>query len=402
VAGPGKSFGAAVPLLIGVLVVLLLSGQRAGAQFLSHDHPVSPREIRIGMSNAESGRIGLLGVEIRQGCEAYLAKINKHGGVAGRRLILVKYDDRYEPVDTVSNVERLIDQDKVFALLDFLGTPTCRAILPMINEANIVLVGPISGAAIFRQPMQRLIFNTRASYGEETETLVSHLVTDLGCKRFALFRQDDSFGDAGRTALIESLRRRGLLLVSEGSYVRNSVKSADALYHIAKSKPDAVILFGTYKPCADLIVEARKLGLKNTVFCNVSVVGTEPLIKYLGEYGDGVIISQVVPSPYDDSLPLVHDYQADMRDVGLANFSYLGLEGYVNAVVLVEGLRRAGQNPTEDSLIDALEHLKIDFRSFAIQFSTENRQGSHQVFLTKVDHGRAIPIEKLDPADYAR
>ena len=119
----------------------------------------------------------------------------------------------------MSNVERLVDQDKVFALLDFLGTPTCRAILPMINEANIVLVGPISGAAIFRQPMQRLIFNTRASYGEEAETLVSHLVTDLGCKRFALFRQDDSFGDAGRAAVMEALRRRGLLLVGEGEYV---------------------------------------------------------------------------------------------------------------------------------------------------------------------------------------
>jgi branched-chain amino acid transport system substrate-binding protein len=402
VAGPGKSLGGATLLLISVLVVLPLSGQRAAGQFLSHDHPVSTREIKIGMSNAESGRIGLLGVEIRQGCEAYLSRINKRGGVNGRRLVLVKYDDRYEPVDTVSNVERLVDQDKVFTLLDFLGTPTCRAILPMINEANIVLVGPISGAAIFRQPMQRLIFNTRASYGEEAETLVSHLVTDLGCKRFALFRQDDSFGDAGRAAVMEALRRRGLLLVGEGEYVRNSVKASDALYHIAKSKPDAVILFGTYKPCADLIIEAKKSGLPNTIFCNVSVVGTEPLIKYLGEYGDGVIISQVVPSPYDDTLPLVHDYQTDMRDVGLTNFTYLGLEGYVNAVVLVEGLRRAGHDPTEDSLIDALEHLKIDFRSFAIQFSTDSRQGTHQVFLTKVDHGRAIPIQKLNPADYAR
>jgi branched-chain amino acid transport system substrate-binding protein len=402
VAGPVKSLHGAALLLIGVLVVLPLSGQRAAAQFLSHDHPVSTREIKIGMSNAESGRIGLLGIEIRQGCEAYLANINKRGGVSGRRLVLVKYDDRYEPVDTVSNVERLVDQDKVFTLLDFLGTPTCRAILPMINEANIVLVGPISGAAIFRQPMQRLIFNTRASYGEEAETLVSHLVTDLGCKRFALFRQDDSFGDAGRAAVMESLRRRGLLLVGEGEYVRNSVKASDALYHIAKSKPDAVILFGTYKPCADLIRGAKQSGLQKAIFCNVSVVGTEPLIKYLGEYGDGVIISQVVPSPYDETLPLVHDYQTDMRDVGLTNFTYMGLEGYLNAVVLVEGLRRAGQDPTEDSLVDALEHLKIDFRSFAIQFSTDTRQGSHQVFLTKVDHGRAVPIQKLDPADYAR
>ena len=167
-------------------------------------------------------------------------------------------------------------------------------------------------------------------------------MADLGCKRIALFRQDDSFGDAGRAAVIEALRRRGLVLVGEGVYVRNSVKAPEALYHISKAKPDAVILFGSYKPCADLIRGAKELGMKNTVFCNVSVVGTEPLIKYLAEDGDGVIISQVVPSPYDDSLPLVHDYQADMRFIGLTDFSYMGLEGYLNSVVLVDALRRAG------------------------------------------------------------
>jgi branched-chain amino acid transport system substrate-binding protein len=402
VDGPVKSIGSAAFLLIGLLAVLPFAGERANGQFLTHDHPLSSGEIKIGMSNAETGRIGLLGIEIRQGCEAYFTKVNKAGGVAGRRLVLVDYDDRYEPVETVSNVERLIDQDKVFALLDFLGTPTCRAILPMVNEANMVLVGPISGAAVFRQPMQRLIFNTRASYGEEAEMLVAHLVTDLGCKRIALFRQDDSFGDAGRAAVVEALRRRNLVLVGEGEYVRNSVRSSEAQYHIAKSKPDAVVLFGTYKPCADLIRGVKQLGLKNTVFCNVSVVGTEPLIKYLAEDGDGVIISQVVPSPYDDSLPLVHDYQADMRFIGITDFTYMGLEGYLNSLVLVDGLRRAGQDLTVDSLIGSLEKLTIDFRSFAIHFSPETRQGTHQVFLTKVDHGRAIPIEKLDPASFGK
>jgi branched-chain amino acid transport system substrate-binding protein len=402
VDGPRKSFRPAALLLIAVLAVLPLSGEQASAQFLSHDHPLSDGEIKIGMSNAQTGRIGALGVQIRQGCAAYFARVNQAGGVGDRKLVLVDYDDRYEPVETVSNTERLIDQDKVFALVDFLGTPTCRAILPMVNEANIVLVGPISGAAIMRQPMQRLIFNTRASYAEEAETLVAHLVTDLGCKRIALFRQDDSFGDAGRLAVTEALRRRSLMVVAEGVYVRNSVKAPDALYHISKAKPDAVILFGSYKPCADLIREAKESGMKSTVFCNVSFVGTEPLIKYLAEDGDGVIISQVVPSPYDDSLPLVHDYQEDMRFVGLTDYSYMGLEGYLNAVVLVDGLRRAGRDVTEDSLIDSLEHLTIDLRSLAIHFASDTRQGTHKVFLTKVDHGRAVPIKKLDPADYAK
>lgn len=400
--GPAKSLGSAALLLIGVLTVLPLSGERAEAQFLSHDHPLATGEIRLGMSVAETGRASLLGTAIRQGCEAYIARVNKEGGISGRKLVLVDYDDRYEPVDAVSNTEQLIDRDKVFALLNFLGTPTCRAVLPMVNEANIVLVGPITGAAIFRQPMQRLIFNTRPSYGEEAEVLVSHLVADLGCKKIALFRQDDSYGDAGRAAVVEALRRRGLQLAGEGEYVRNSVKAPDAVYRIAKAKPDAVILFGTYKPCANFIRGAKQLGLKNTVFCNVSFVGTEPLVNYLEEDGNGVIISQVVPSPYDDSLPLVHDYQADMRAIGLTNFSYMGLEGYVNSIVMVSGLRRAGPNLTEDSLIDSLENLTIDFRSFAIHFTPETRQGSHQVFLTKVEHGQAVPVEKLDPADFAR
>ena len=219
--GPGKSFGPAAFLLIGALAILPVSGERAFAQFLSHDHPLSDGEIKIGMSNAQTGRIGALGLQIRQGCAAYFTRINQAGGVGGRRLVLVDYDDRYEPVETVSNTERLIDQDKVFALVNFLGTPTCRAILPMVNEANIVLVGPISGAAILRQPPQRLILNTRASYTEEAETLVAHLVTDLGCQRIGLFRQDDSFGDAGRVAVLEALRRRSMVLVGEGLYVRN-------------------------------------------------------------------------------------------------------------------------------------------------------------------------------------
>ena len=397
-----KSFGFAALVFIRLLTVATLSVERSSAQFLSHDHPLDPGEIKLGMSNAQTGRLGFLGTAVKQGCLAYFTRANKEGGVSGRRLVLVDYDDRYEPIEAVSNTERLIDRDGVFALLNFLGTPTCRSVLPMLNEAHIVLLGPISGAAFLRNPMQPLIFNTRASYAEEAEVLVAHLVSDLGCKRIALFREDDSYGDAGRIAVVDALQRRGLQLIGEGDYVRNSVRAPDALYHIAKTKPDAVILFGTYKPCADFIREAKKTGMKNAVFCNVSFVGTEPLIKYLAEDGDGVIISQVVPSPSDQSLPLVRDYQTDMRAIGATEFSYMSLEGYLNALVMVTALRRVGPDLTEDALINSLENLAIDFRSFAIRFSPETRQGTHQVFLTKIEHGKAVPIEKFDPADFPR
>ena len=383
-------------MLIGVLAALAVLSERADAQFLSREHPVSAKEIKLGMSVAQTGRAGAIGMEIEQGCEAYIAKVNREGGIAGRRLVLVDYDDHYEPVETVSNVERLIDRDEVFALLDFYGTPTCSAVLPMINDANIVMVGPICGSNSLRQPMQRLVFNTRATYAEEAELLVEHLGADLGCKTVALFRQDDSDGDAVRGAVVEALRRHGLSLIGEAVYVRNSVKAPDALFLIAKNKPDAVIMSGSYKPCADLIRGAKQLNFKNTVFCSVSTVGTEPLIDYLGKDSDGIVISQVMPSPNDDSLPFVRDYQADMRAIGSADFTYMGLEAYMNCDVLVAGLRAVGANLTEDSLVNALEHLTLDFKAFSIRYSHDSRQGNKKVFLTQVDLGRTISVAKLD------
>jgi branched-chain amino acid transport system substrate-binding protein len=401
VDGRLKSIDFVTLAVVGILTGFM-SSERADAQFLSRVHVVDGNEIKLGMSGAETGRLGFQGSAVKQGCLGCFARANRVGGISGRKVVLINYDDRNEPIEAVSNTERLIDHDRVFALLNFLGTATSRAVLPMVSESNIVLLGPISGAEIFRQPIQTYVFNTRASYEDEVEMLVSHLIADLGIKKIALFRQDDSYGDAGHAAVLDVLQRRGLRLVGEGGYVRNSVRAQDALYHIAKSKPEAVLLFGTYKPCADFIRGAKQLGLKSTVFCNVSSVGTEPLANYLGEAGEGVIISQVVPSPYDGSLPLVRDYQNDMQAIGSTEFTYMGLEGYLNGFVMLTALRAAGPELTEEKLVQALESVDIDFKTLRIHFGSNIRQGSHQVFLTEIKGGKAVPVEKLSPADYVR
>jgi branched-chain amino acid transport system substrate-binding protein len=396
-----KSIDFATLVLVAILAAFILS-EPAEAQFLSRVHRVEGNEIKLGMSHPETGRLGFLGNAAKRGCQAAFVRANAEGGILGRKVLLIDYDDHNEPVEAVSNTERLIDRDNVFALLNFVGTPTSRAVLPMVSEANIVLLGPLSGAEVFRRPIQTYVFNTRASYEEEAEVLVSHLIADLGIRKIALFRQDDSYGDAGHAAVSDALQRRGLQLVGEGGYVRNSVRAQDALYHIAKTKPEAVLLFGTYKPCADFIRGAKLLGLKSTVFCNVSSVGTEPLIYYLGDAGEGVIISQVVPSPYDASLPLVHDYQRDMQAIGSTDFTFVGLEAYLNGLVMLSALRAAGPELTEEKLIQSLENLDLDFQAFRIRFGPNIRQANNQVFLTKIERGKAVPIEKLNPADYTR
>lgn len=396
-----KSIDFATLVLVAILAVFV-SSEAAKAQFLSRVHPVEGNEVKLGMSYAETGRLGFLGRAAKQGTQACFARANAEGGISGRKVLLIDYDDHNEPIEAVSNTERLIDHDNIFALLNFLGTPTSRAVLPMVGESNIVLLGPLSGAEVFRHPIQTYIFNTCASYEEEAEVLVSHLITDLAIRKIALFREDDSYGDAGHTAVVDALQRRGLQLVGEGGYVRNSVRAQDALYHIAKIRPEAVLLFGTYKPCADFIRGAKLLGLKSTVFCNVSSVGTEPLAGYLGEAGEGVIISQVVPSPYDASLPLVHDYQRDTQAIGSTEFTYTGLEAYLNGLVMLTALKAAGSELTEDKLIQSLENLDMDFHVFRIRFSPNTREANHQVFLTKIERGKAVPIQKLNPADYTR
>jgi ABC-type branched-subunit amino acid transport system substrate-binding protein len=402
VDGRFKPIDFATVTFVAIVAIFIFFSERSEAQFLSRTHIVEGDEVKLGMSIAQTGRLGLLGGAVKRGCLACFARVNREGGISGRKLILVDYDDRYEPIEAVYNTERLIHQDKVFALLNFLGTPTSRAILPMISESNIVMLGPISGAEILRQPIQPYVFNTRASYHEEAEMLVAHLVDDLGIKRVALFRQEDSYGDAGHAAVAEALQRRGLQIIAEAGYVRNSVKAQDALYHIAKTKPDSVILFGTYKPCADFIRGAKQLGLKNTVFCNVSCVGTEPLANYLGDAGDGVVISQVLPSPYDDALPIVQAYQKDMQALGPAEYSYMSLEGYINGLLMFTALKAAGPELTEQKLVHSLESFDIDFKAFRIRFGPNIREGNHQVFLTKIERGKAVPIQKLDPADYGR
>jgi branched-chain amino acid transport system substrate-binding protein len=209
------------------------------------------------------------------------------------------------------------------------------------------------------------------------------------------FGKTTFYGDEGKAAVIDALKHHGLFLHGDCAYVPSSVEAQDAAYEMAKMKPEAVIMFGSYRPCANFIREAKQFGLTKTAFCNVSAVGTEPLIKYLAKDSEGVVISQVVPSPNDDSLPLVRDYQQDMRAMGLSDFTYEGLEGYMNSVAFVAGLREAGRDLTEDSLIDALEHLTMDFKALKIRFSPESHAENHQVFLTEVENDRAVPVARL-------
>ncbi|OGI06144.1 MAG: leucine-, isoleucine-, valine-, threonine-, and alanine-binding protein, partial [Candidatus Margulisbacteria bacterium GWF2_35_9] len=332
-----------------------------------------------------------LGTGVLLGAKTLIDKVNALGGVNGRSIKLISLDDGYEPDQTIANTNQLIDKDKVFAMLGFVGTPTSKAVLPMIVKNNVPFLGPFTGAEVLRSPFVRQVFNVRASYFDETEALVDYLINKLNIKEIGIFIQDDGYGDSGRSGVVKALRERGLKLAGEGRYTRNTVAIDTGLAELMKTKPGAIIMVGAYKPCAAFIKKAVDSGMKS-VFCNISFVGTTALVTELGKYAEGTYISQVVPIPDDTNSSIVQAYQKDMIAAGSNEFEFTSLEGYIDAMVLVEGLKKVGANLTRDSFMNALEGLKMKAGDLEVSYSSKSHQGLKDVYLTTVKNGKVVLV----------
>ena len=373
-------------LMAGLAICSALLGNGPAAA----EPGVDAGELHLGMVNAQSGPAAGLGRGMLDGVQAYLLRTNAAGGVHGRRLSLLVRDDGYEPRLTAALTDELIGSGSVFALLGYVGTPTSRAAMPAVLAAGVPYLFPFSGAEVLRQPVHPWVFNVRASYFAETEMLAGYMTEGLGLRRIALLMQDDSFGESAKSGLAGALHQRDLKLQAEARFLRNSLEVGDALERLRAVQPQAIFFVGTYKQLAAAIRQARAKGMKARFF-SVSFVGTESFIAEAGPLAEGVLISQVVPPPEDVSLPLVRDYRADMAG---SPMGYTSLEGYINAAVLVEALRRAGPQPTRARLVKELSTLDIDLGGFRVTFGPNDHQGSDAVFLTRIEQGRAVPVQR--------
>lgn len=342
---------------------------------------VSDKQVLVGQFAAISGPAAQLGQRMQVGIAAYFAVVNAQGGVHGRQLKLMTRDDGYEPVKAAAAVKALISEDKVFALIGSVGTPTGLAAVPILTEAKVPLVGMFTGAQALREPFNRQVFHVRASYFDETERMVQHL-TSMGVKKIAVFYQNDAYGQAGLEGVTRALAKRQLKPTAISTVERNSVDVSKALDDILKVEPEAVVQISAYKSCAAFIKQARAKGYGGQFF-NVSFVGSKALADELGSVGQGVVISQVVPFPYAPASQIVREYQQHMIESGQKDFDFSSLEGYLTARVFVEGLRRAGKTPTREALITALESIKnLNLGGFTISYSNKDHQGSSYTDLT--------------------
>jgi len=379
----------ALALFAGLSFVLLGKAVRA-------EDGVSDHKILFGQVAALSGPAKDLGEGMRQGILAAFNEANRHGGIFGRTLELQSLDDGYEPEKTIGATKEIIEQDKVFAMVGAVGTPTSRASQPIATAAKVPFIGPFTGGQFLRDPYNRYVVNVRASYYEETEAWIEHLTKDLGITKIAILYQDDAFGLAGLEGVQRAMAKRNLSLVAFGNFKRNTTAVKSALLDIMKAQPEAVVTVGPYKPVAAFIKLAHQVKL-NAQFVAISFVGSDSLAKELGSDGTGVIISQVVPSPWDKSLPVVAAYQSALtaEDASLKP-GFVSLEGYLVGRLVVEALKRVDGEPTREKLLDAIATAPFDFGGVKLTYGPTKNQGSDQVFFTILQaDGTFKPVDRL-------
>ncbi|UVO38722.1 ABC transporter substrate-binding protein [Bradyrhizobium arachidis] len=366
-------------VLTSVLLAAIAFAARAGEVGVSDD------AILFGQAAALEGPSSALGQRLRYGIVAAFTEINAKGGIHGRKLQLISRDDGYDPDRSVAQTLRLIDDDKVFALIGAVGTPTAMATIPITSARDIPFIGPFSGAKFLRDLELANVVNIRASYGAETETLIKHLVEDRHFTRIGIFYQDDSFGRDGLTGVKNALARRGLELAAEGTFERNTRAVGAAWRTIKRAEPEAIVMVGTYGPSAEFIKLAHRSGVYPT-FANISFVGATALAKELGPDGEGVVVAQVVPFPWDRSIRLVADYQTAQSafDPTLAP-DFVSLEGYLSGRLAAAALEKTGPDPTRAGLLRTINEVgRFDISGSIVTVGVRAMETPPKVFLTVI------------------
>jgi branched-chain amino acid transport system substrate-binding protein len=358
---------------------------------------VTKDRILFGQVAALEGPAQALGRGMREGLLAAFAEANRAGGIAGRQLELKSADDSYEPEKMIEAMKKMLGEDKVFAIVGPVGTPTANAGQPIATEAKVPFIGAFTGAEFLRNPYKRYVVNIRPSYFQETEAWIEHLITDLGITKIAILYQDDTFGLAGLQGVKIAMAKRNMSLVASGTFRRNTTAVKSALLEIMKANPEAVVTVGPYKPIAEFIKLARQAKM-DAVFVAISFVGSDALAQEMGDKGAGVIVSQVVPFPGDKSIPVVAAYQAALAALAPeAKPGFVSLEGYLVGRLVIEALKRVTGEPTREALLDVIIYMgAFDLDGIELTYGPAKNQGMDQVFFTILQaDGSFKPVTRL-------
>ena len=365
-------------------LAISLSATITSAQLkINQNSKPSDNALIIGQSIPLTGPSAKLGRKYLAGMMAWLNHINRKGGIHGKKIQLISLDDQYEPQQTFANTKKLIQKPNLLALFGFIGTPTSKVVLPIVEQERIPFIAPLTGASLLRRSDLKMVFNMRASYASEIQAIVNSLVRSAR-QRIAVVYQDDAFGDDGLKATINALKTHNLKPVVTTTVQRNSANVRQAINDITDANPNAVIIISAYVSSA-AVSQALRDKKMNVQIMNVSFVGTGALEEALPPgQANGIGISQVVPFPWDRWIPVVARYQQRMRETDPnAAYGFTSLEGFMAAQMLTIALEKSGKNPSREKLIESLESIKnLDLGGYTLDFARDDHQGSDYVELT--------------------
>ena len=360
---------------------------------------VTDTEIVFGQSAAYSGPAGELGKGMRLGLLAAFGEANRAGGVNGRQIKLIQLDDGYEPDRSVENTRLLIEKEEVFALIGAVGTPTSRSATPIAEEAGVPYVAPFTGAGFLRDhETLSTVINFRASYQQEVNEIIDRLIEDRGITRIGVLYQNDSFGRTVHSSTIKALENRGLELVTDGVYPRNTTAVKTAVFDLQLRDPDAVIFVGAYEPVATAVKWASKIGF-NPVFVTISFVGSNALARELGPVNSGVFVTQVVPHFESTDLEAADRYRKALDEFQPgAPRGFVSFEGYMAGRMAIAALEACESEVSRECFMSRLRSQEpIELGGMTLHFESDDNQGSDEVFVTAINsRGEFVPIRTLN------
>lgn len=366
-------------ILRKLLASMLLVGSM---QPVAAEVGVSDTRILLGQTVGVTGTVAGPVKEMNEGANAYFSKINKEGGVHGRKIDMLVLDDKFDPALTLANAETLIKKEGVFALFQGRGTPHTQGILPLITANNVPLVAPSTGADVFHTPVNRFLFNVRAKYQDEVVTAVEHFAT-IGINAIGILHVDDAFGLDGLEGFKKAMAARKLTPVTITKFARVKPDYNAAAAEVIKANPAALIVVSSAKNTVEVIKAIRAQGSLMQIM-TMSNNSSESFVKDLGPAGNGVVVTQITPAPHLLTTQLGQEFKLAAKASG-ATISYAAMEGFINAKVMVEGLKRAGPKLTREGFLRAMESMRrVDFGGLMVTYGPDDHTGSEFVELTMI------------------
>lgn len=363
--------------ILKLLCIAVLAAQAmfAGAQ----------ESLRIGSSMPLTGPAAESGKLLMAGATLYFDRVNAQGGVNGKKLQFEVLDDGYDPAKAVENVQKLLKDRKVVALFSNVGTAQVAASLPVVQESKVPLFSPVTGAPALRRQHIPQVFHVRASYRDELQRIIDHAKT-MGVSRLALAYTADPAGEVVLNEIKDLLLKSDVQLVAVAGVAPRDSDFGAAAREVMAAKPQAVIIGSVGTHFTKLLAECKAMNAGALQFYGLSVVDPRLVASELGAAARGLVLAQIMPSVRNTAIPVVREYlDALSKARPGAQPAVLELDAYVSAKIFVEGLKRAGRDPSPELVVAAFDNMgRFDAGGFAATFSRDNHAGAGFVDLAIV------------------